>query len=142
MRLDCIIGNHSPLPKAVRNQGFTFSRCRRCGDDMIRSGRAWRRVPKGFRVVWRAQPAPTHAAAPRDLTVPAQKRARFNPAAGLIDLIRAALKVLLWALVDQWRGLGQWVLALPNRSARILRLPAPTTDPYLKRRVGALDTVG
>jgi hypothetical protein len=52
MSLLCALGGHEAAPGEVYNGGYYFSRCRRCGDDMIRSGAAWRMVPKGHRVVW------------------------------------------------------------------------------------------
>lgn len=52
MSLLCALGGHEAAPGEVYNGGYYFARCRRCGDDMIRSGAAWRMVPKGHRVVW------------------------------------------------------------------------------------------
>lgn len=56
MTLSCHDGKHVALPQPIRNQGFDFGRCRRCGRDMVRSRRAWRAVPDGFQVVWRRDP--------------------------------------------------------------------------------------
>ncbi len=56
MRLSCPDRKHVALPRPIRNQGFDFGRCRRCGRDMVRSRRAWRAVPEGFQVVWRREP--------------------------------------------------------------------------------------
>ncbi|HEX2763249.1 MAG TPA: hypothetical protein VHM92_05315 [Allosphingosinicella sp.] len=53
MSLLCALGGHEAAPGEVYNGGYYFARCRRCGEDMIRSGAAWRMVPEGHRVVWR-----------------------------------------------------------------------------------------
>jgi hypothetical protein len=57
MTLLCTLLNHATGPHMLRNQGFAFSICRRCGRDMIRSveppATKWRVVPTGFRVAWR-----------------------------------------------------------------------------------------
>jgi hypothetical protein len=57
MTLLCRVLAHRIALPVSDNQGFAFSRCRRCGRDMIRSGGSqkssdWRKVPAGFRVVW------------------------------------------------------------------------------------------
>lgn len=54
MSLLCALGGHEAAPDEVYNGGYYFSRCRRCGLDMIRCGAAWRMVPGGHRVVWRS----------------------------------------------------------------------------------------
>ena len=54
MSLMCAIGCHEAAPREVYNCGYHFSRCRRCGRDMIRAGAAWSLVPQGHKVVWKA----------------------------------------------------------------------------------------
>jgi hypothetical protein len=54
MSMLCAIGGHEAGPGEVYNSGYWFSRCRRCGRDMIRAGGAWEMVPQGHRVVWRS----------------------------------------------------------------------------------------
>ena len=54
MGLMCAIGCHEAAAREVYNCGYHFSRCRRCGRDMIRAGAAWSLVPPGHRVVWKA----------------------------------------------------------------------------------------
>jgi CheY-like chemotaxis protein len=49
----CAIGGHAPGPEPIRNRGIDFTRCRRCGSDLVRKRGAWQAVPKGYRVVWR-----------------------------------------------------------------------------------------
>ena len=55
MHILCSIGMHRAAPATVWNAGFYFSACARCGREMVRRDRNWRRVPKGYRVVWRAR---------------------------------------------------------------------------------------
>lgn len=52
MSLLCRLGGHEAGAGEIYNGGYYFARCRRCGEDMIRSGAAWRMVPPGHRVVW------------------------------------------------------------------------------------------
>jgi hypothetical protein len=54
MGLMCTIGCHEAAAREVYNCGYHFSRCRRCGRDMIRAGAAWSLVPEGHRVAWKA----------------------------------------------------------------------------------------
>jgi hypothetical protein len=54
MSLLCAIGGHEAAPREVYNGGYYFSRCRRCGEDMIRAGAGWDLVPEGHRVVWKS----------------------------------------------------------------------------------------
>ncbi len=131
-RFLCTLGNHAAAPGEVRNQGFAFSRCRGCGRDLVRSNRAWRTVPKGFRVVWRPAAAPAEfsaaqflldlPAAGRALTVVAGRRRRRI--AAMVELAVTGLRVLLDAGAQRVRT---WRLALiaPRRSRpALLRLPA------------------
>lgn len=54
MSLICSLGGHEAEAREVYNCGYHFSRCRRCGTDMIRAGASWSLVPEGHRVVWKA----------------------------------------------------------------------------------------
>jgi hypothetical protein len=54
MKVTCILAGHRAAPRQAYNGGFHFSRCRRCGYDMIRSSGEWQGVPKGHRVAWKA----------------------------------------------------------------------------------------
>ncbi|TMJ17977.1 MAG: hypothetical protein E6G94_00965 [Alphaproteobacteria bacterium] len=53
MSMLCRLGGHEAAEGEVWNQGYYFSRCRRCGRDMIRTGAEWQVVPEGHRVVWK-----------------------------------------------------------------------------------------
>jgi hypothetical protein len=54
MRIICHLAGHEADRGQAYNGGFHFSRCRRCGRDMIRSSGEWRMVPDGHRVAWKA----------------------------------------------------------------------------------------
>jgi hypothetical protein len=54
MKLLCRLGGHEADPGEIYNSGYWFSRCRRCGCDMIRDGANWATVPEGHRVSWKA----------------------------------------------------------------------------------------
>lgn len=54
MSLLCFIQGHAPSDEQVWNRGYSFSRCRRCRCDMIRSDGGWDMVPRGHRVVWKS----------------------------------------------------------------------------------------
>jgi CheY-like chemotaxis protein len=51
----CAIGGHAPGPEPISNRGIEFTRCRRCGADLVRKRGAWQALPKGYRVVWRSR---------------------------------------------------------------------------------------
>jgi hypothetical protein len=53
LRLLCQFGLHSPEPDPVWNRGFWFSRCERCGADLVRTAAGKWHVPKGRKVVWK-----------------------------------------------------------------------------------------
>lgn len=54
MNLLCLAAGHRGLDRETYNSGYFFARCARCNGDLIRDGRAWKVVPRGHRVVWRA----------------------------------------------------------------------------------------
>lgn len=56
MSMLCFIQGHAPSEEQVWNRGYSFSKCRRCRCDMIRSDGDWETVPRGHRVVWRSGP--------------------------------------------------------------------------------------
>ena len=58
--LRCRWGRHKPDPVARWNHGYYFSRCRRCGVDLVRTDYGRWEPPRGFRVVWRSS-RPEHA---------------------------------------------------------------------------------
>ena len=54
MSLLCFIQGHSPSEEQIWNRGYSFSKCRRCRCDMVRSDADWQVVPRGHRVVWKS----------------------------------------------------------------------------------------
>ena len=101
----CRFRKHQAQPSAIYNQGFYFSTCRSCGEDMIRTGSEWQAVPKGLRVVWPGSAPATRATAPRP------ERRRLAPrkwvARGLspVYLAAAGIRVLAWRGSDAFRSL-------------------------------------
>jgi hypothetical protein len=83
MHLVCHIKTHSAAATVMENQGFAFSRCRRCQHDLVRSlnssGDSWREVPAGFRVAWRDVDTSMFAELSRAgrLSGPVRKAGRF-----------------------------------------------------------------
>ncbi len=78
----CAMGWHRPDPVARWNDGYYFTRCLRCGEDLVRTAYSGWQVPKGYKVVWQGKPPPGRPSA--DL-VPAQQEPASAPpaAAGL-----------------------------------------------------------
>jgi|GEM_PF-2210452 len=56
MPLLCELGWHRADPLARWNHGYYFSKCGRCGRDLVRTAFAGWQVPHGFKVVWQAKP--------------------------------------------------------------------------------------
>ena len=122
----CRFRKHQAQPSAIYNQGFYFSTCRNCGEDMIRTGSEWQVVPKGLRVVWPGS-APASRPAPADK--PARRRGggkrlylRFAP----FSLAAAGLRCLFWRGGDavrviraRWttRGGRSGLLLLPGAAS-------------------------
>jgi hypothetical protein len=55
--LSCAIGRHLVEDCGIRNGKYEFARCGRCSCDLMRSNGNWKRVPKGFKVVWKPKGA-------------------------------------------------------------------------------------
>jgi hypothetical protein len=49
----CRFGRHRPAAGEVWNRGYFFSRCERCGTDLVRTAAGRWHVPKGRRIVWK-----------------------------------------------------------------------------------------
>lgn len=68
MPLSCSLGLHRPRSGARWNDGHYFTKCSRCGTDLVRtSGGEWQ-VPKGYKVVWQAEPPARRKAGPAGAT--------------------------------------------------------------------------
>ena len=129
MSIFCLSGTHLLPADPVANQGFTFARCTRCGRDLMRLGNAWRRPPRGFRIVWKggevrrsddpAQLAFALVEPVRTLVapLPAAPRSRRGRLWGAADLIGAALRLAAWHLIEAFRA---WLNA-PLKRRRPLR---------------------
>lgn len=140
MGLRCISGRHAAAPGEVRNQGFDFSRCRRCGRDMVRSGGSWRLVPAGFRVVWKPEKSslPEISARQLLLDLPAAGRAlimrpRVTPP-GMSDLIFLGLLGLRCLAMTACERIRAWGRA--RVAKRIARQPVIYLAPYAGPAVG------
>lgn len=64
MSLVCRLKGHDPSPDEVCNGGRCFTRCRRCGADLVKEEDGWQPVPKGYRVVWKDSAGEPTKAAP------------------------------------------------------------------------------
>ena len=99
---------------------------------MVRSNRAWRTVPRGFRVVWRPAAAPAEfsaaqflldlPAAGRALTIVARRRRRRI--AAMVELAMTGLRVLLEAGAQRLWTWRRAVTAPRRTRPALLRLPA------------------
>lgn len=125
MNLLCNLAAHAPAPVDLVNQGFAFSRCRRCGSDLIRSASAsatrWTRVPPGFRIAWRfADLTAFEYLSDADLALAAARRS----ASTARDVARMAATLGGWWVVDHARRAGRRMVQV-GRSTRqaLLRLP-------------------
>jgi hypothetical protein len=56
MPLTCELGWHRADPLARWNDGYYFSKCTRCGRDLVRTAYQRWHVPKGCKIVWQASP--------------------------------------------------------------------------------------
>jgi hypothetical protein len=141
MSLLCRIAKHSAYPSKVRNQGFHFSSCRRCGRDMVRSGELWTPVPKGFRVVWKLVETPrAERSAPAEtvrVNLPVLYREpqlqaeaalaeeyRIRQQFGFGEIVSAGVKLLVWYGADR---LQQWRRDLAARrfeQQKVMNLPS------------------
>ena len=88
MRIHCLIGSHLPPATIHTNQGLDFCTCAGCGCDLVRTGRSWRRIPRGFRLVWKSRAGPDAAEdlRHRSLVVRPPSRIGFRRPEGLLGL--------------------------------------------------------
>ena len=100
MSLPCRLSIHAAAPRAFRNQGFEFSKCRRCGRDMIRSAESqkttWQTVPAGFRVDWKN--TDINQLENRHRTGSAQTNTMIPPLLG--DFMHVTAASLYWRIHD------------------------------------------
>ncbi len=50
----CALRVHRPVIPGIWNRGIQFSRCGRCGHDLVATNGSWERVPPRYRVVWKS----------------------------------------------------------------------------------------
>lgn len=133
-RFSCLAGRHQAESRRVRNQGLEFGRCRACDQDLVRSRRAWRTVPRGFRVVWRRGPGigavPSAAqllfdlpASGRALALRAAPKRAKRRIAVAVELVALGTRVLAWALADRVRAWARSLAAPRRRPQPMPRLP-------------------
>lgn len=132
MPVACLSGNHQLPSNPIWNQGFAFSRCTRCGRDMMRSHGRWRRAPRGFRIVWKRRTAAKSDPAQlafdlppvRDpvAPVPPAPRRRRARLVAAVDLAGAALRLAAWQAAEAART---WLKTAPARHpsrGKVLRI--------------------
>jgi hypothetical protein len=134
MRLSCVIGRHEAGPNRVRNRGMEFGRCDRCGRALVRARKAWREVPRGFRVVWRrADLAEAPSAAQYLFDLPASGRwlapaeapvRRPGRLAVAAELVALGARALAWTLAERVRRWARALLAAGPAARPMLSLPA------------------
>jgi hypothetical protein len=50
----CGIFGHGPRDTGLWNEGYFFTRCRRCSCDLIRTDGSWSPLPHGYQVSWKS----------------------------------------------------------------------------------------
>jgi hypothetical protein len=83
----CALGRHRPEPLARWNEGYYFTRCARCGRDLVRTAYGRWHPPKGYRVVWQKQ-APANAASAALVREPCSHRAASMAELPIQEVIR------------------------------------------------------
>jgi len=53
MGILCGILGHGPADTGLWNEGYFFTRCRRCSCDLIRTDGSWTPLPRGYQVSWK-----------------------------------------------------------------------------------------
>ena len=133
MHLRCVARRHAIAPGEIRNQGFGFSRCLRCGHDMVRSKRAWRAVPKGFRVVWRRGQPPQGEINSAQLIFDLRSMGRGLSVVGLrkrgdlaelLTLASLGLRALAGAAGERLRAWWRRLVSLRQARRPVIRLAA------------------
>jgi hypothetical protein len=119
----CTLSRHHAAPVTLENQGFLFSKCRRCSHDLVSSWStppSWQAVPEGFRVSWRETDLSVF---PRiSLARRAWHRVRRSAAATL-DVTHLAATIIGWQATDGARTLKAKVEDAYRSSKSLLRLP-------------------
>lgn len=123
MPLPCTLSPHRAAPVVIENQGFLFSRCRRCQCDLVCSSSgppSWHAVPDGFRVAWRDTDLSVFEHASLADRLRGQVRHATTTAR---DAVHLAATIVGWRVVDGARTLKTRVDAAYLTSKRLVRLP-------------------
>ena len=132
MNLLCNLSGHSIPAVPLENQGFRFSRCTRCCQDMIRSaiaeGGDWKPVPAGFRVAWGSVDLTMFEHQSR---VAARVAALRQSVQGVASVTRIGCAAACQQMGDRVRRIGKRVTTRLSPSPRIIRHRQPK---LLKRR--------
>lgn len=115
--MKCLITGHDAEP--VRNRGLEFGHCRHCRRDLLRTNRRWRRVPRGFRVVWQRRPSAAERNAAQfelDLVAPGRALVPWDSRRALVARVRQAATGI-------GQVMGQW-LSAPRGNAALMRMRA------------------
>ncbi len=126
MHLLCQFKSHSPAATVMENQGFAFSRCRRCHCDLVRSltssDSGWRDIPSGFRVAWRGADLSVFAVSSRLERMRAVMRKLGQRASGhaaaLAETARNCCRTLFagWHMLFSFAAILLWVVGRDVRS--------------------------
>ncbi len=124
MTLLCSLSSHDAVPVELENQGFQFSRCRRCHRDLIRSAASpaaeWQTIPAGFRVAWRGTDVSVFGYDTLMQRASMRVRHALSTAQDATYLLSA---VVGWRLVDTGRQLRTTMRDAYRTGTRGLRTP-------------------
>lgn len=126
----CELGRHKTDALAVWNDGYYFSQCARCGQDLVRTAFGRWTVPRGFRVVWAAQPP---QATPPVHLVPEARAGDTSP--GSVET-----PVVGTAAIDAQAPTVSADDPVPHAEAR--RPIAPVVDAEPRKRMDPREAVG
>ena len=102
MKLSCHLLGHRVASHAVHNQGFQFSRCRRCRCDMIRSiapaSSRWIPVPGDLRIAWNGVDANALVGLSRYALAWCRARAMLS---GALDVLRIGVPLTVASIAEK-----------------------------------------
>ena len=130
MPLLCELGRHKPEPVARWNNGYYFTRCARCGEDLVRTAYGRWHVPHGYRVVWQAGP-PANAVS----AALVQERAAPVPAGGRELPIQEVLRHLQNGEPAADEPAGDSAAATPDELIS-RAVPAPEIPDFMNEGTG------
>lgn len=122
----CRLGRHDGDPHGRWNGGYCFTRCRRCGRDMVRSAFGEWHVPKGYRVVW----GPPGSVADLDEVLAGEGGSAAARAVAHVRRAEAARPVAPAPPVDElWPFEEVRPVTRDERPAALAPVSAPVVDP-------------